>query len=121
MKKKYNKILIINKNYFLNAIKRVTLFSIKTYQIILNFSKKRSQISSFDINYNNKAFEYLFCNYDGEPLEIVFNSKYLIEILSNINCEDIKFEMLNNNSSCRITPLMKNSKKEEILIMPLSK
>ncbi|YCJ91959.1 MAG: DNA polymerase III subunit beta [Candidatus Karelsulcia muelleri] len=124
LKKKYNKILIINKNYFLNAIKRVTLFSNRlTYQIILNFSKKRSQISSFDINYNKKAFEYLFCNYDGEPLEIVFNSKYLIEILSNINCEDIKFEMLNNNSSCRITPLMKNYKKEEILIliMPLSK
>ncbi|XMD33436.1 MAG: DNA polymerase III subunit beta [Candidatus Karelsulcia muelleri] len=124
MNKKYNKILIINKNYFLNAIKRVTLFSNRlTYQIILNFSKKRSQISSFDINYNNKAFEYLFCNYDGEPLEIVFNSKYLIEILSNINCEEIKFEMLNKNYSCRITPLMKNSKKEEILIliMPLSK
>lgn len=114
----YNKILIINKNYFLNSIKRVILFSnLLTYQIILNFSKSQSKISSWDINSNNKAFEYLFCHYEGDPIEIGFNSKYLIEILSNINCDDIKLEMFNNKTSCRLTPIINLSKKEEILIL----
>ncbi|ASS46811.1 DNA polymerase III subunit beta [Candidatus Karelsulcia muelleri] len=113
----YNKILIINRNYFINSIKRVTYFSNIITQIILNLSKNQSKISSWDINYNNKAFEYLFCSYEGDPIKIGFNSKFLIDILSNINCDDIKFEILDNKSSCKLTPIINLSNIEEILIL----
>ncbi|MBU6942366.1 DNA polymerase III subunit beta [Candidatus Karelsulcia muelleri] len=115
----YNKILIINRNYFINSIKRVTYFSKIITQIILNLSKNQSKISSWDYNNKAKAFEYLFCSYEGDPIKIGFNSKFLIDILSNINCDDIKFEILDNKSSCKFTPDLSNIEEILILIMPI--
>jgi len=50
-------------------------------------------LSAEDIDFSNEAKERLNCSYNGEDMEIGFNSKFLVEMLSNIETEEISLEM----------------------------
>ena len=55
-------------------------------------------------------------------MRIGFNSKFLIEMLSHINTEDILFEMSDPNRAGILKPLEGKEKGEEILmlVMPIA-
>ena len=75
-----------------------------------------------DVDFNNKADERLSCDYRGEDLQIGFNSRFLIEMLSNISSEEISFSFSSPNKAGIIQPLFdKQSNEEEtiMLIMPV--
>lgn len=86
--------LIIDRLQFLQSVKRVNTFSNKTtHQIKLKLAGTELNISAEDVDYSNKADERLTCSYEGEDLEIGFNSKYLIEMLGNLDSKDVQLEM----------------------------
>lgn len=92
--KENQNILIIDRYSFLQSVKRVNTFSNKsTHQIKLQIVGNELNISTEDVDYSNKANERLTCNYEGVDMEIGFNSKYLIEILGNLDSKEIQIEM----------------------------
>lgn len=118
-----NKTLSINRTGFLNALKRITLFSNKsTYQICLQLSGNELQMYAEDLDFSNKAQERFNCDYKGEDMKIGFNSKFLIEMLAHLDAEDIIFKMSNPNSAGILKPSEDKEEGEEtlMLVMPIT-
>ena len=114
--------LIIERILLLNSVKRVGIFSNKsTNQIKFKIAGSELNISAEDYDYNNKAEERISCNYNGDDIEIGFNSRFLTDMLNNIDCNEICLSMSLPNKAGIITPINKNDNGEEItmLIMPV--
>ena len=114
--------LTIEKELFLNSLKRVSIFSNKTtHQIKLKITGSVLNISAEDFDYNNSAEETLNCDYKGDDIQIGFNSRFLIEMLNNLNHNEIKLLMSVPNRAGIIKPSKEDLTSEEItmLVMPV--
>lgn len=113
--------LTIERAPFISAIKRVALYANQsTNQVRLKIGGKELTLSAEDIDYANEAKERLTCSYDGEDMEIGFNSKFLLEMLNNLESDMIKLEMSAPNRAGILIPV--DDKKEEdilMLVMPV--
>lgn len=108
---------------FINTIKRVSLFSNQaTYQVILDLSPQSLTISASDIDFNRSGNEQFPCTYEGEPLSIAFNGRFIVEMLNVLDSEQIRIEMLDSNKATLIFPDEKLEGQEiTMLIMPVGK
>ncbi len=110
--------LVIDRNAFLSSIKRVSIFANKTTnQVRLKISGSELAISAEDLDFSNEANERLTCNYTGEDLEIGFNSKFLSDMLGNLDTENVVFELSAPNRAGLLFPESTDSKDEEILML----
>ncbi len=115
-------VLTINREVFLNSVRRVSIFSNKTtHQVRLKIAGTSLNISAEDFDYSNKADENLECDYKGDDIQIGFNSKFLIEMLNNLDTEIVTLSMSHPNRAGIIRPENTNNKNEDItmLVMPV--
>ena len=116
-------VLTIDRQLFLNSARRVSLFSNKTTnQIRLKLAGTLLNISAEDFDFSNKADENLECQYSGDDIQIGFNSKFLIEMLNNLESDMITLSMSHPNRAGIIRPLSENTKSKEsitMLVMPV--
>lgn len=86
--------LTVGRKDLLSSIRRIALYANKTTnQILLSMSAGSLTVSSQDIDFANEATEQLTCSYDGDPLTIGFNGKYMIEMLSVLESDEIRMEL----------------------------
>jgi len=114
--------LVIDRTLFLNSVRRVSIFSNKTtHQIRLKIAGAELNVSAEDIDYSNKAEERLTCDYQGDDMQIGFNSRFLSEMLSNLNANEVQLEMSLPNRAGILTPIDGLDKGEHItmLVMPV--
>ncbi|WAC02234.1 DNA polymerase III subunit beta [Lacinutrix neustonica] len=114
--------LTIDRTQFLNSVKRVSIFSNKTtHQIRLKIAGAELNISAEDIDYSNKAEERLTCDYQGDDMQIGFNSRFLTEMLNNLNATDVQLEMSMPNRAGILTPVDGLDEGEHVtmLVMPV--
>ena len=98
--------LTISRNQILSSVRRVSIFSNKTtHQIRLKIAGAELNISAEDIDYSNKAEERLTCSYQGDDMQIGFNSRFLVEMLGNLTSEEICLEMSLPNRAGILTPI----------------
>jgi len=116
-------VLTIDRELFLNSVRRVSIFSNKTTnQIRIKLAGSLLNISAEDFDFSNRADENLECEYSGDDIQIGFNSKFLIEMLNNLDSETITLSMSHPNRAGIIRPVNeKDSSKESItmLVMPV--
>jgi DNA polymerase-3 subunit beta len=114
--------LTINTSELLSSIKRASIYANKTtHQIRFKVAGSELQITSEDLDFSNKAEERLSCQYEGENMEIGFNSKFVIDMLNNIGAEQILIEMSAPNRAGIILPLDGQEEGENtlMLVMPV--
>ncbi|SHI56798.1 DNA polymerase III subunit beta [Algibacter luteus] len=114
--------LVIDRNQFLNSVRRVSIFSNKTtHQIRLKIAGAELNISAEDIDYSNKAEERLTCDYQGDDMQIGFNSRFLTEMLNNLNSDEVQLEMSMPNRAGILTPVDGLDPGEQVtmLVMPV--
>lgn len=114
--------LTIDRTQFLNSVRRVSIFSNKTtHQIRLKIAGAELNISAEDIDYSNKAEERLTCDYQGDDMQIGFNSRFLTEMLNNLNATDVLLEMSLPNRAGILTPIdgLDEGEKVTMLVMPV--
>ena len=114
--------LVIDRNQFLNSVRRVSIFSNKTtHQIRLKIAGAEFNISAEDIDYSNKAEERLTCDYQGDDMQIGFNSRFLTEMLNNLTSDEVQLEMSMPNRAGILTPVDGLDEGEHItmLVMPV--
>jgi len=114
--------LTIARTQFLNSVRRVSIFSNKTtHQIRLKIAGAELNISAEDTDYSNKAEERLTCDYQGDDMQIGFNSRFLTEMLNNLNSDDVQLEMSLTNRAGILTPIDGLDEGENItmLVMPV--
>ncbi|MFX0558063.1 DNA polymerase III subunit beta [Maribacter sp. CXY002] len=114
--------LTIARNQFLSSVKRVSIFSNKTtHQIRLKIAGAELNISAEDIDYSNKAEERLTCSYQGDDMQIGFNSRFLTEMLNNLGSDEVSLEMSLPNRAGILTPIDGLDEGEQVvmLVMPV--
>ncbi|MEJ2112933.1 MAG: DNA polymerase III subunit beta [Flavobacteriaceae bacterium] len=114
--------LTIDRTQFLNSVRRVSIFSNKTtHQIRLKVAGAELNISAEDIDYSNKAEERLTCDYQGDDMQIGFNSRFLTEMINNLSSDEVQLEMSLPNRAGLLTPVDGLDEGEQItmLVMPV--
>jgi len=111
-------VLTIERQTLLNSIRRVAIFANQsTHQIRFKLSGKELVLSAEDIDYQNEARERLTCNFEGQDMEIGFNSRFLQEMLNNIENDEVKIEMSEPNRAGILLPVENENKEEDILML----
>lgn len=112
----------VNRVNFLNSVRRVSIFANKTtHQIRLKIAGTALQISAEDFDYSNSAEERIDCEYQGDDIQIGFNSRFLIEMLNNMECDQVKLSMSLPNRAGILTPMDNTMEGEDVtlLVMPV--
>ncbi len=108
--------LTIDRASFAQSIKRVSIFANKTtHQVKLRISGSELAIFAEDIDFSNEANERLTCSYVGNDMEIGFNSRFLLEMLNNIDTENVNLELSAPNRAGILLP--DNNEEGEDLLM----
>ena len=113
--------MTIERSDFLSALKRISIYANKTtHQVRLKITGSELQISAEDLDFSNEANERLSCEHEGEDIEIGFNAKFLIEMLTNIDSDQIKLMMSAPNKAGVILPAEKDASEDILmLVMPV--
>lgn len=110
--------LTIDRQTFLSAIRRVAVFSSKaTHQVRFRIAGQELTLTAEDIDFYNEAKERLSCSYQGDDMEIGFNSRFLQEMLGNFDSETVKIEMSAPNRAGIITPVENGNESEDLLML----
>lgn len=114
-------ILTLDRSLLLSAVSRISMFSSQTtHQIRFKISETLLEISAEDLDFSKSAEETISCHFQGEEMEIGFNSKYLIEMLGILNTENVEIRMSLPNRAGILTPSDGTEEGETItmLLMP---
>jgi DNA polymerase-3 subunit beta len=113
--------LTVNKNDFQGALRRVNVFSNKsTNQVALNISGSELQLAAQDVDFSFEGNERMKCQYNGEDLMIAFNAKFLIEMLSATDSDEVNIELSTPTKAGIIKPSEQDENEELLmLVMPL--
>ncbi len=113
--------MTIERSDLLGALKRISIYANKTtHQVRLKITGSELQISAEDLDFSNEANERLSCEHDGEDIEIGFNAKFLIEMLTNLDSDKIQLTMSAPNKAGVILPAEKDSSEDILmLVMPV--
>ena len=92
-----------------------------THQIRLKIAGAELNISAEDIDYSNKAEERLTCDYQGDDMQIGYNSRFLTEMLTNLQSDLIMLEMSLPNRAGILTPVdgLEDGETVTMLVMPV--
>ncbi|MCB0546076.1 MAG: DNA polymerase III subunit beta [Phaeodactylibacter sp.] len=102
---------------FQNSLRRIAIYANKTTnQVTLNINEGSLTISAQDLDFSNEATEQLACSYDGDQLNIGFNAKFLIEMLSVLESEEVKMELSTPTRAGILLPV-EETEGEEILML----
>ncbi|MEQ8363712.1 MAG: DNA polymerase III subunit beta [Cyclobacteriaceae bacterium] len=109
--------MTISRTDLLSSLKRIAIYANKTtHQVRLKITGSELQVSAEDLDFSNEANERLSCEHEGEDIEIGFNAKFIIEMLSNLDTDQIKLNMSASNKAGVILPIDKD-KDEDILML----
>ncbi len=109
--------MTINRADFLSSLKRISIYANKTtHQVRLKITGSQLQVSAEDLDFSNEANERLACEHEGEDIEIGFNARFMVEMLSNLDTDQIKLNMTAPNKAGVILPIEKD-KNEDILML----
>ena len=110
-------ILVINRAKLLSAVDRVsTIANEKSPVIKFKLLKNILNLNTIN-NESSTASEDVTINYDGDEIEIGFNSKYIMDILNNLEDNEISISLKDN-----ISPIIaqENSNKKLVyVLMPM--
>lgn len=110
--------LTIDRLTMLNSIRRVSIFANQsTHQVRLTIAGQELNLAAEDIDFANEARERLSCSYEGQDMEIGFNSRFLAEMLNNIDSPEISLEMSEPNRAGILRPLNSENENEDILML----
>lgn len=109
--------MTINRSELLSSLKRISIYANKTtHQVRLKITGSQLQVSAEDLDFSNEANERLSCEHEGEDIEIGFNAKFLVEMLTNLDADQIRINMSASNKAGVIVPAEKD-KNEDILML----
>lgn len=108
---------ILDRISFLNALKRVSVFSNSGSNLVrVNLLENEAIVSAQDIDFSTAAEEKIPCQYTGISMSIGFKSAFLIEMLTNLPSSDVSLELSDPSRAALIMPVG-NEEDEEILML----
>lgn len=111
-------VLVFDRLMMINVLKRISVFaSQSTHQVRFKIAGQELILSAEDMDYSNEAKERMSCSYNGVDMEIGFNSKFMIEMLSNIDTEEVKLAMSTSNRAGIMSPIGSDDDGADLLML----
>lgn len=112
--------LIINKEMMKGSLRRVsTMASERAEGIKLAIKKNSMELSSYHQDYGD-AKEEMDIQYEGPPIEIGFNARYLIEALQSFDTEEVLMALRDEGSPGILQPHPSQTPSHQLhIIMPM--
>lgn len=113
--------LLLDRQMLLQSVQRVGLFAGKeNHQIRLKVEDSTLMIGAEDKEKAHEAKETLQCQYLGDPLDISFSAKHLIDAIRNVDTAEIQLHAGHHVSPALVLPSQNDLHEEQInLITPL--
>ncbi len=112
-------ILFVSREEMVEAVRRVALLSTERSKGVKLFIEK-NQIRLFSSNPEiGEARDKIGIDYDGQELEIGFNSQYLLDFLNTAKTEKVRFELKDENSAVLVRPEVDDDIKYIYVLMPM--
>ena len=115
-------VMVVDRQNLLNVVKRVDIFASKaTHLIRFDIAGSELKVSAEDLDFSSKAEERMTCNFQGDDMAIGFNSKFLIEMLSNLDSDEVSVNMSMPSKAALIHPVdgLEEGEFVTMLVMPL--
>lgn len=114
-------ILKVNRAELNAAIKRMMLFSSSSSkQVKFEIGENNLEVSAEDIDLGSNAVENIKCDYNGDPMDIGFNTQYVNDILTHVNNDEVIFKLHSPTKACIIEPGQVQEEEElMLLLMPV--
>ncbi len=114
-------LLTIKRQSLLLAVRRMLLFSATgSKQVKFSLSKDAVEVSAEDIDHGSDAKEKIECDYNGEPMDIGFNTAYVNDVLTHVVDDQVLFKLSSPTKACIIEPVSKKENEElMLLLMPV--
>jgi len=113
--------MTIDADSLLSSLKRISIYANKTtHQVRLKITGSELVISAEDLDFSNEANERLSCEHEGEDIEIGFNARFLIEMLSNIESKNVQVKLSQPNKAALFIPAEMDENEDILmLVMPV--
>ncbi len=109
--------MVIDRLELLSSLKRIAIYANKTtHQVRLKITGSELLISAEDLDFSNEANERLSCDHDGEDIEIGFNARFLLEMLTNLTSKEVTLQLSAANRAGLILP-NESDEEEDILML----
>ena len=114
----YNLKALINREELAGVVRRIApITSEITHGLLFSFQNSLLTISSLETEYAKGTETMDGIEFNGEAIDIVFNAKHLLEILSNIDSPEITFAM---NSKTQPALILPDNGSAKYLLVPIS-
>jgi len=102
--KKFKTHIVVKRDEFLNQVKAASLFSGKINEVKIIVNEKEVQVfaQNPDIGESQSSIS---AKIEGEPIEVSFNHKFLIDGLLNIKSSEVIFDMSKEEGPCVLKPV----------------
>jgi DNA polymerase-3 subunit beta len=104
--KKFKTHIIVKRDEFLNQIKAASLFSGKINEVKISINPESKEVEIFaqdpDVGESRSSVS---AKIEGEPIELSFNHKFLLDGLANIKSSEVIFEMSKEEGACVLKPV----------------
>lgn len=112
-------IITLSREEITDAIRRVSLLSAERSKGIKFFIEKNI-IRLFSSNPEiGEARDKIDVDYEGENIEIGFNAQYLLDFLSTVKAERVRFELKDENNAALVKPEAEEEVKYIYVLMPM--
>jgi DNA polymerase-3 subunit beta len=113
--------MTISRQDFQSALRRVSIFSNKSTNLVtLNISGSELQLMGQDVDFSFEGNERMACQYDGEDIAISFNARFLIEMLSCTDSDDVRLELSTPTKAGLLKPVDQEENEDLLMLaMPL--
>ena len=109
--------IIVNKDNFTHSVRRMAILSSEKFKgIMLEISASSIKISSSNPELGD-AMEEIDVDYDGDPLAVRFNARYLLDVLAVAETERIVMKFKDELAPSIIVP--ENNESFLAVIMPM--
>lgn len=113
-----DKKLLVNRELLISTLRRVSIFSNSlTHQVRFILSPSEMTIHSEDVEFGAEAKETIPASFNGDFLQIGYNSNYLVDVLRHVDSDDVIFELKDSVSAAIIYP--PEQEENEVLTMLL--
>jgi DNA polymerase-3 subunit beta len=111
--------MLVNRNDFQAALRRVSVFSNKsTNQVVLSISGNELRLTAQDVDFSFEGNERMSCSYEGEDMQIAFNARFLVEMLSAIDTEEVRLELSTPTKAGLVKP-SEQAEGEDLLMLAM--
>ena len=113
--------LTVNRDELSSSVRRVSILSNAiTHQVRFSLEKDGIRLSALDQDIGGEAKEEISAEFTDEPMDIGYNALYLLEILSQIESDEVIFELSTPTTAGLVYPTAQKDDEDYLcLIMPL--